>query len=159
MNPGIHRLAAGLVLRFDLTQALPFLACGALFASALLVWPLAALFQRQGRDRRRAGFARWLATLTVLLDLLFAAALVVLIVLTNQQQPGLLLFGLPPETAPLFAVPWVAMVLTAGLLWLTVLAWKDGYWSLAGRVHYTLVVAAAAGFIWLLYRWSLLGLS
>lgn len=144
------------MLRFDPVQAAPFLACAALFACAVLIWPPAALFPtaRQADGR----FARWLATVTVLLDLLFAAAVVALIVITNQQ-PGLLLFGLPPEAAPLFEAPRVAAVLTAGRLWLTLLAWKDGYWSLAGRVHYRLVVAAAAGFIWLLYSWGLMGLS
>jgi hypothetical protein len=116
-----------------------------------------AISQRRGK--RPAGFARWLATVNVLLDLLFAAAVVALIVITNQQQPGLLLFDLPPEAAPLFGAPWLAAVLTADRLWLTVLVWKDGYWSLVGRVHNTLVVAAAAGFIWLLYSWGLMGLS
>jgi hypothetical protein len=155
LNPGVDRLAQGLVLHFDLVRALPFLACGLLFISALLVWPPAALFQRRGR--RAAGFARWLATITVLLDLLFAAALVALIVLTSEWQPGLLVFGLPPEAAPLFVVPWLALALTAGLVWFTFLAWKDGYWSLAGRVHFSLVVAGAAGFLWLLLQWGLLG--
>ena len=150
-------LASSLVLRFDLAQALPFLVCAAVFASALIVWPPAALFQRRGR--RAAGFARWLATITVLLDLLFSAAVVALIVLTSQQQPGLLRFGLPPEAAPLFWVPWLAAVLTVGVLWLAFLAWKDGFWSLAGRVHFTLVAVGAAGFIWLLVNWGLLGLN
>ncbi len=157
LNPSIYRLAQGLVLHFDLAQALPFLVCAALFVTALLVWPPAALFQR--RVSRAAGFARWLATVTVLLNLLFAAAVVALILVTDAQQPGLLRFGLFPEAAPLFLVPWVAAILTAGLLWRSFLAWKDGYWSLTGRVHFTLVVAATAGFIWLLYSWGLLGLK
>jgi len=154
LNPGIPLVTQALVLHFDLAQAAPFLACAGLFATALLAWPLAALFQP--RDNRRAGFARWLAIVTMLLDLVFAAAVVALIWLTNQQQPGLLRFGLPPEAAPLFVVPWVAAALTAGLVVLTLLAWKDGDWSLAGRVHFTLVVAAAGAFVWLLYSWGLM---
>jgi pimeloyl-ACP methyl ester carboxylesterase len=157
INPGVDRLAQGLVLHFDLVPGLPFLACAVLFATALFVWPPAALLQPRGR--RAAGFARWLATVTLLLDLLFAAALVALIVLTSEQQPGLLVFGLPPKAAPLFVVPWIAVALTAGLVGFTFLAWKDGYWSLAGRVHFSLVAAAAAGFLWLLYYWGLLGLQ
>jgi hypothetical protein len=145
------------VLHFDWYRALPFLACAAVFASALIVWPPAALFQRRGR--RRAGFARWLATITILLDLLFAGGVVALIWVTGQQQPGLLVFGLPPEAAPLFWVPWLAGVFTAGVLWLGFLAWKDGDWSLAGRIHFTLVAAAAVGFIVLLASWGLLGLN
>jgi pimeloyl-ACP methyl ester carboxylesterase len=124
LNSGIHRVAQSLVLHLDWAQALPFVLCAALFAPALPVWPPAALFQR--RVSRKAGFARWLAIITLLLDLQFAATLVALILLTNDQQPGLLLFGLPPEAAPLFGVPWVA---------------------------------AAAGYIWLLVRWGLMGLK
>ena len=157
LHPGLERLAAGLTQRFNWFAALPFLACAAVFVSALLAWPLATLFQRRGR--RLAGFARWLATLTVLLDLLFAGAVAALVWVTSQQQPGLLRFGLPPEAAPLFWVPWVAVALTAGVLWLAFLAWKDGFWSMAGRIHFTLVAVAAAGFIWLLVSWGLLGLN
>jgi pimeloyl-ACP methyl ester carboxylesterase len=157
LNPGIQRLSHSLVLHFDWYRALPFLACAAVFASALIVWPPAALFQRRGR--RRAGFARWLATITILLDLLFAGGVVALIWVTGQQQPGLLVFGLPPEAAPLFWVPWLAGAFTAGVLWLGFLAWKDGDWSLAGRIHFTLVAAAAVGFIVLLASWGLLGLN
>ncbi len=77
----------------------------------------------------------------------------------RQQQPGLLVFGLPPEAAPLFWAPWLAVALTLGVLGMALWAWKDGFWSLLGRVHFTLVAAAAAGFIWLLASWGLLGLN
>jgi hypothetical protein len=74
----------------------------------------------------------------------------------NVQQPGLLVFGLPPEAAPLFVLPWLAAALSVGLLGLAVWAWKARYWSLASRVHYTLIALAAAGFVWLLYSWGLM---
>ena len=54
---------------------------------------------------------------------------------------------------------WVVAALMVGLLVLTVRAWLDGFWSLAGRVHFTLVVAAAAAFIWLMYSWGVLRLG
>ena len=38
-----------------------------------------------------------------------------------------------------------------------ILAWKQRYWSFAGRVHYTIVTLAALTFIWLLNDWNLLG--
>jgi len=157
VNPSVERVAQALVLHFDTSAALPFLACAGVFATALLVWPPAALLRRP--PSRQAGFARWLATVTVLLDLFFAVALVVLIWATGQQQPQLLLFGLPSEAAPLFWLPWLAALLTAGVLFMTLLAWKDEYWSLAARVHFTLVAGAAAGFIWLLYSYGVLRLS
>jgi len=35
-------------------------------------------------------------------------------------------------------------------------AWKNRYWRLTGRVHYTLVALVGIGFIWFLYYWNLL---
>ncbi|MEP7358658.1 MAG: hypothetical protein ABI847_15525, partial [Anaerolineales bacterium] len=139
-------------------QWLPFLACAVGLLSGLLVWPVAAM-RRGGRPAPRgAGFARWLAIMTGLVDLLFAAALVWLMLQTNQQQPGLLVFGLPPEAGPLFGAAWVALALAAVLVVMALLAWTRRYWSIGGRVHFTLVVVAAAGFAWLLVHWGLLSL-
>jgi hypothetical protein len=38
-----------------------------------------------------------------------------------------------------------------------VLAWKDGYWSIAGRVYYSLATVAAVAFVWFLNFWNMLG--
>ncbi|SDQ54407.1 serine hydrolase domain-containing protein [Natronobacterium texcoconense] len=37
-------------------------------------------------------------------------------------------------------------------------AWREQWWGLPSRVHYTLVVLAMAGFCWLLAYWNVLGL-
>jgi hypothetical protein len=62
---------------------------------------------------------------------------------------------IPDEEIP--GVLVVSALLTAGALVYTVLAWKGMYWSITGRVYYTLVTAAAAAFVWLLNYWNLLG--
>jgi hypothetical protein len=36
-------------------------------------------------------------------------------------------------------------------------AWKNHYWRIATRVHYTVVVVAALAFMWFLNYWNLLG--
>src|SRR5829696_1261186 len=51
----------------------------------------------------------------------------------------------------------LSAVLTVGALIYSVLAWKDGYWGIAARVHYTLVTVAALAFVWFLNYWNLLG--
>jgi hypothetical protein len=51
----------------------------------------------------------------------------------------------------------VAAVLTIGALVYTLLAWKDRYWGIAGRVHYTLVTGAAVAFVWFMNYWNMLG--
>jgi CubicO group peptidase (beta-lactamase class C family) len=48
-------------------------------------------------------------------------------------------------------------VLTVGALIYSVLAWKNSYWGIATRVHYTLVTLAAVAFVWFLNYWNLLG--
>jgi hypothetical protein len=51
----------------------------------------------------------------------------------------------------------LAAVLTVGALVYMVLAWKNGYWGIAGRAYYTLVTIAAVAFVWFSSYWNLLG--
>ena len=51
----------------------------------------------------------------------------------------------------------LAAVLTVGALVYTALAWKNRYWSMAGRLYYTLVTIAAVAFVWFSTYWNLLG--
>jgi hypothetical protein len=44
-----------------------------------------------------------------------------------------------------------------GLVALTILAWRDGSWRLATRIHFTLVAFAAVALAWQLNHWNLLG--
>jgi pimeloyl-ACP methyl ester carboxylesterase len=156
VNPGVYRLASRLLLSADWRAALPFTACALLFLSALLFWPIEALRALRRRAERGPWAARWLAALVAALYLGFSGLLLLLIMTTASEEPYLLLFGLPAQAALLFAVPWIAAALSLGLVVFVVLAWKDGYWSAAGRIHFTLVTAAALGFFWLLNQWGLI---
>jgi hypothetical protein len=49
-------------------------------------------------------------------------------------------------------------VLANGAVVFTMLAWKNHYRRLAGRLHYTLGTLAAVGFVWFLSYWNLLGM-
>ena len=51
-----------------------------------------------------------------------------------------------------------AVIGGGGAILLALLAWVRGYWSVWGRVHFTLVVLAAAGFAWLVYQLGLMSL-
>jgi hypothetical protein len=57
----------------------------------------------------------------------------------------------------MLAVALTAAILALGSAAFSVLAWKNGYWSPLGRVHYTLVVLALLAFVWWLNNWNLLG--
>lgn len=88
-----------------------------------------------------------------MLDLLFMAGLVAL----SAVAPMSIIYGIPSSLSALLAIAIVAAVLVLSSTALVVLAWKDSYWSIAGRVHYTLVVLALLAFIWWLNNWNLLG--
>jgi CubicO group peptidase (beta-lactamase class C family) len=55
------------------------------------------------------------------------------------------------------AILLVTSILVTGPVIFTLLAWVRRYWSLAGRLHYTLITVAMLGMVWLLYYWRLLG--
>jgi CubicO group peptidase (beta-lactamase class C family) len=111
----------------------------AVFLSVVVFWPLSWLVRRR---RKRSPVAppawrrsRWLAGAASGLDLVALVALVT----------GLLV------------IPLVTTVLAAGMVGAVILAWKNGYGSVLGRLHYSLVTLAALAFIaWTAY-WNLLG--
>jgi CubicO group peptidase (beta-lactamase class C family) len=67
------------------------------------------------------------------------------------------LFGVSTIYKIVLGVGVVSAALTVGALIYGVLAWKDGYWGIATRLHYTLVTVAAVAFVWFLNFWNLLG--
>jgi CubicO group peptidase (beta-lactamase class C family) len=129
------------------------------FLTMLIAAPVAAIrARRRGGEAepqpRLARVARWLAVGLSALLVLFTAGLFILMGTMTWYTP---FFGTPPFLTALLVLPVLAAVLTVGALVFTVLAWKDGYWGVAGRVHYTLMTVAALAFIWSLNFLNLLG--
>ncbi len=134
------------------------LVCLLAFLSMILVGLIRLIRdRRRGGDRkttsRGARAANWIILGISLMNLLVVATLV-------WGAMG----GMPNELLdpPLIlkivlGLGVLAAVLTAGALVYSVLAWKDSYWSVAGRVYYTLVTVAAVAFVWFLNYWNLLG--
>jgi hypothetical protein len=140
MNPGIYRLAKQL----EGPSTIRMLGAGAvllLLLSAVVSWPLAGLVRR---IRRRslsmpagARNARWLAALTSMVGLAFVVAVGAVIAMTVEDNPYLLGFGLP----------WLLMLGTGGVVVLAVVAWRRGWWTLAGRLHYSFIACACVALI------------
>ena len=123
---------------------------------SVLAWPVNALRNRL-KSKKKAGVlrsrqARWVAGGMSALYVLFLIGMV--IVLSDTTS---LMYGVPPLLPFVLVLPLLAAVLTIGALCFTMLAWKNRYWGVVGRVHYTLVTLAAMGFIWFLNYWNLLG--
>ena len=110
--------------------------------------------RRLSSDRKSASrgarAAYWIIGGISVLNLLF----VIGTVLWGPTNP---LFGVSIIYKIVLGVGVLAAVLTVGALVYSVLAWKNSYWGIAARVHYTLVTVAAVAFVWFLNYWNLLG--
>lgn len=131
-------------------------ACMALFASTLIVFP-AAFFARRwrgtgGAPSRAIRVARWLAGITGALN----SILLVWFVLPLLEFAETYVW--PTETVSIITCMWLLNIpLTLGIVVLAVLAWRDRYWGVVGHVYYTLVVVAAVLFVLFLSNWNLIG--
>jgi CubicO group peptidase (beta-lactamase class C family) len=113
--------------------------------------------RRPGGDRRpaarRARVAGWIILGISLLNLLF---LVGIALWFRPMRPSEL-HGISLVVEIVMGLAVLAAVLTVGALVSTVLAWKNGYWGIAGRAYYSLVTIAAVAFVWFLTYWNWLG--
>ncbi len=132
-------------------------ACILLFLSAL-IWPLGAVFNHgceKPELRRLARAARWLVGGASMLNLLFLMGLLSMFLASPTEAE--FIYTIPTGLIALLAIALIAAVLAIGSAAFAVLAWKNGYWGLSGRIHYTLVVLALLAFVWWLNNWNLLG--
>lgn len=131
--------------------------CITLFLSAVALWPIIFFVHRRKRKTRALSLllprlARWLTGVISALNILFFVGL--LIAASNQTA---FVYGVPPLAVASMVIALATTALTIGSVLFTMLAWKGRYWSLVGRVHYTVVTISMLVFIWWLNNWNLLG--
>lgn len=127
--------------------------CLFVLLTALVAWPIVAFCLRGRRGPEsppRA--ARSLAWVMGLLLLLFF--LCVLLSAADREQFG---FGVPAMMQTALWLPLIAIPLFIVAAWFSLRAWQRKYWSLAGRIHYSLVAVAGLTLLGWLYYWNLLG--
>lgn len=122
-----------------------------LMLSGLVVWSIAALRGRQGGQDRREKWARWTAGAAAALNILFVAVFA-------ASNPMEVIYGYPLILRLAMLLPLISIVPAAGALIYAALAWKQSFWGLAGRIHYTLISLAIVAFVWQLSYWHLFGL-
>ena len=131
--------------------------CVLIFLLASIAWPVVyfirLLWKQPSEAARPAGSARLLAGLVSALSLVF----IIGVVLTLHFRAYEFVYGVPPFFIALLCIPLATTIMTGGLFVFTILAWKNAYWSVIGRLHYSLVALAAMAFIWFLDYWNLLG--
>lgn len=151
VNAGIYQLAKQLQGAPSPVRMASLGLIALLMLSAIVTWPLTWAVRRirQHHVLISAGQskARWLAAFNSLLGIGFLFGLGSVVLKTAQENPFLLGLGVPGSAAPIFLLPWLVILATIGTALYTVAAWKRHWWSLASRVHYSLVTFACFSFV------------
>jgi hypothetical protein len=131
------------------------LVCLLVFLSMIPAAVVRFMRNLRGGDRkpasRGARVAYWIILGICVLNLLFLAGMV------PGFNPPTELHGAQLIVKVVLGLGVLSAVLTVGALVYGTLAWKNSYWGIAARVHYTLVTLAAVAFVWFLNYWNLLG--
>ena len=101
--------------------------------------------------------ARWLAALFGIGTIWFAVGFIQKSLRMAEQGGGELLYGMPPAMNLVLWIPIVQVGLLLVLLGLTIQAWRKKYWTLVGRLHYTVVTLAALAWIFFAVQYNLIG--
>ena len=132
--------------------------CAVVFLSAFIIWPIRPLIRRLRGKRfqveRHLSRAWLLAGLISTLNLVFLIGFPLSLWLIGVWK---LVYGVPAVVVALLCIPLLTTVLTVGLPIFTALGWKNNYWSVIRRSHYSLITLAALAFIPFLVYWNLLG--
>ena len=131
-----------------------------------VLWPITAgvsflwrRWKKRPRPKITKGMraARWLAALFSIGLIWFALGFIQKSLRMVEQGGGELLYGMPPTMNLLLWIPIVQVGLLIVLLGLTIQAWRKNYWSLLGRLHYTVVTLAALAWILFAVQYNLIG--
>ncbi len=129
--------------------------CLLVFLSALIAWPVSWLLRRRKKaaTSRDQVIAKWVAAVACVLNIGFVIGFMLLLTMAYND----LAYGVPLALLVVLTIPILAALLTIGAIGFAALAWYRRYWSLPGRIHYTIVAIALAAFLWFLNFWNLLG--
>lgn len=122
-----------------------------LFFLSVIVWAPIRSWARR-RSEQVPAPARWASWWQGLLSLL---ALLFLVGFMSVFSSPETVFGIPIWAQSLFLLPLPIASLAVGMIGFTTLAWARCWWTLPGRVHYTLVTLAGLAFTWWLAYWNL----
>lgn len=131
--------------------------CTILFLSTL-GWPASAISKLLCGSKREIpgapGLVRVIAGGMSVLYIIFLIGM--FSVVSNYME---LIFGVPPFLKILLILPILSALLTIFALFFVYIGWKNKYWTICGRLHYTLVVLASLAFLGFLAYWNLLGFN
>jgi CubicO group peptidase (beta-lactamase class C family) len=127
----------------------------AFFVLFVVVFPIRWFLRRrygapaEGKLERRS---RLLALLASLVAVAFAVGVVA--VASSSES---LIVGETGLLSVVLTLGVLFALLALGLVAATMMVWRRGFWTVWGRLRYTLVAVAAVAFVWSLQTWNLLG--
>ena len=120
---------------------------------AAIAWRFSTRLRNQApRQTRGARLARWLLGLLVAL---YFISLIGMFSAFATQNAVLYGTAVAYTVGQFLAIP--VAILAVGAVIFTVLAWRRDFWSLAWRIHYTLVTLAAVAVVWWYFNWKIIG--
>ncbi len=132
--------------------------CTIVFLSAFITYPIIPIIRGlQGKSGKfeRHFYGAWIiAGLVGTLNLVFLIGLPLSLWLIGFWK---LAYGVPTIVIALLALPLISTFLTLALFIFSIVVWKYKYWSIFGRLHYSLITLAALMFVPFLAYWNLLG--
>jgi len=129
--------------------------------SAWLLWPFITLLRWLNNRPTKpsplpATLLRGLALFTGLLSGLWLVGMVVVLGYTFYVDLNMALVGVPYLTAPLFILPLILLFLTFSMVGGCLISWLMGYWSIWGRLYYTMLTLLAVSHVAVLAWWGML---
>lgn len=76
----------------------------------------------------------------------------------DMSDPLEIVFGLPPGFILMRQMNAVAGIIAAVVTLLSLFAWSRGYWSIPGRIYYSIVAAAGLAFFYWAWYWNFVSL-
>jgi hypothetical protein len=121
---------------------------------AAIAWRASSRLREQAaRQPRSARMARWLLGLLVAIYFISLGGMFSAFATQDAFVYGM---AVAYTVGQFLAIP--VTILAAGAVIFTVLAWRRGFWTLAWRIHYTLVtLGAAAVVVWWYVNWKIIG--
>ena len=139
----------GFIILFSAVVLLLFLSVPV----AAIIWRASPRLREQAaRQPRGARLARWLLGLLVALYFISLGLMFSAFATQNAVLDGTAYANIVGQ---LLTIP--VALLAVGAVIFTALAWRRSYWSLAWRIHYTLVTLGAVAVVWWYFNWKIIG--
>ena len=130
-----------------------------IFLSTLISW-VKAFFVNRSRREPTPFLARLARVAGGLFGLVYLAFVALLIVAVSDVNPAYgvpnLFFNVPSWFQVTAVLPILAAIAGVAMLLFMVLAWQKRFWTVSGRIFYTLLTGWALALLWSLHYWNFL---